>query len=73
MGGFNPAAMIAFVLGVLPNVPGFLHQAGAFGDGVVPGFFDTIYTYAWFVGFFLSGALYLGLMKAMPGDASSES
>jgi len=72
-GGFNPAALIAFTLAVLPNVPGFLHQAGAFGDGVVPGVFDTIYTYAWFVGFLLAGGLYLGLMKAMPGPASSES
>ncbi len=62
-GGFNPAALLAFVVAVLPNVPGFLHQAGAFGDGVVPAVFDTIYTYAWFVGFFLAGAIYLVLMR----------
>jgi NCS1 family nucleobase:cation symporter-1 len=72
-GGFNPAAIVAFVLAVLPNVPGFLHQAGAFGDGVVPGAFDTIYTYAWFVGFFIAGGLYLVLMKAMPNTSTSES
>ena len=72
-GGFNPAALIAFVLAVIPNVPGFLHQAGAFGDGVVPGVFDTIYTYAWFVGFFIAGGLYLVLMKASSGSTSSES
>ena len=72
-GGFNLAAIVAFVLAVLPNVPGFLHQAGAFGDGVVPVAFDTIYTYAWFVGFFIAGGLYLALMKAMPNTSSSES
>jgi nucleobase:cation symporter-1, NCS1 family len=63
-GGFNPAALLAFALAVLPNIPGFLHQAGAIGDGVLPPIFDTIYTYAWFVGFGLAGALYLGMMKA---------
>jgi NCS1 family nucleobase:cation symporter-1 len=68
-GGYNPAAMLAFVLAVLPNVPGFLHQAGAFGDGVVPAAFDAVYTYAWFVGFFLAGALYLVLMHLIPHDS----
>ena len=68
-GGFNPVALLAFGLAVLPNIPGFLHQAGAFGDGVVPAVFDTIYTYAWFVGFFIAGGLYIALMKA-PGSGS---
>lgn len=64
-GGFNRAAMLAFVVAVAPNVPGFLHQAGAIGDGVLPVLFDDIYTYAWFVGFLLAGGLYLGLMRVM--------
>ena len=67
-GGFNPAALVAFAAAVLPNVPGFLHQAGLFGDGVVPPVFDTIYTYAWFVGFFLAGTLYLVLMRLLFPD-----
>lgn len=58
-GGFNPIALVALVIAVLPNVPGFLHQAGAVG--YVPPVFDTLYTYAWFVGFFVAGALYLAL------------
>lgn len=62
-GGFNRAAIVAFALGVLPNVPGFLHQAGAIGDGVLPALLDEVYTYAWFVGFLISGALYLVLMR----------
>ncbi|TVQ95031.1 MAG: nitrate reductase [Deltaproteobacteria bacterium] len=61
-GGFNPIALIALVLAILPNVPGFLHQAGALG--YVPPAFDTLYTYAWFVGFFIAGGLYLALSYA---------
>jgi len=61
MGGFNPVAIVAFVVAVLPNLPGFLHKAGAVES--VPPIFDTIYTYAWFVGFFIAGGLYLGGMK----------
>ena len=60
-GGFNPAAMIALGVAVLPNLPGFLHAAGAVAQ--VPAFFDELYKYAWFVGFFVAGGLYLALMK----------
>ncbi len=59
--GWNPIAIVALVIGVLPNLPGFLHAAG-FVDSV-PAAFDTIYTYAWFVGFGLSGGLYGLLMR----------
>ena len=65
--GYNPAAIIALVVGVLPNVPGFLKSAG-FITGE-KNFFDSLYVYAWFIGFGLSAALYAGLMKAMPRRA----
>ncbi len=55
-GGWNPVALIALCLGVLPNIPGFLHAAGVVEQ--VPAVFDTIYTYAWFVGFSISGLVY---------------
>jgi NCS1 family nucleobase:cation symporter-1 len=65
--GINLAAIIALVLGVIPNVPGFLQSAGFIGDPKGPkNFFDEIYVYAWFIGFGLSAAIYLGLMKVMP-------
>ncbi|MEX1363410.1 MAG: NCS1 family nucleobase:cation symporter-1 [Nannocystaceae bacterium] len=67
--GFNRAALVAFAVGVLPNIPGFLHQAGAIGDGVIPAVFDDVYTYAWFVGFLLSGGLYLALMRMWYPDS----
>ncbi len=57
--GWNPIALIALAVGVAPNVPGFLAQAGALSS--VPTFFRSLYTFAWFVGFVLSGGLYLGL------------
>ncbi len=61
--GFNPAAMIALFIAVLPNVPGFIHAAGIV-DRVAP-VWDQIYNYAWFVGFLLGGCLYLALMKVL--------
>lgn len=67
--GFNPIAILALVVGVLPNVPGFLAQAGFLES--VPGVFKSIYTYAWFVGFFLSGGLYTLLSKGCRGPEAS--
>ncbi|MDP6762914.1 MAG: NCS1 family nucleobase:cation symporter-1 [Planctomycetota bacterium] len=60
-GGVNPVAMLALVIGVAPNVPGFLAEAG-FVDSV-PALFASVYTYAWFVGFALAGAVYTIGMK----------
>ncbi|MCC6809909.1 MAG: NCS1 family nucleobase:cation symporter-1 [Deltaproteobacteria bacterium] len=55
-GRVNAVAMVALVLGILPNVPGFLKSAHITSGP--PSFFDGIYVYAWFIGFFLSGAIY---------------
>ena len=64
-GGVNPKAMIALVVAILPVVPGFVRAAMTPG-GVVPNptLFDHLYTYAWFVTFALSAAIYLALMHA---------
>lgn len=50
--GTNWVAIRALVIGVLPNVPGFLKASGITSGP--PDFFDTLYPYAWFVGFFLA-------------------
>jgi len=64
-GGFNPVALVALVVAVLPNIPGFLAQAKFLHD--VPEIFTVLYTYAWFVGFFLAGALHwAGMMLFRP-------
>jgi nucleobase:cation symporter-1, NCS1 family len=61
--GWNPAAIAAFLAGVLPNLPGFLNAAfpAAF-PGVGAGF-KTVYTYAWFVGVALAAIVYGALMR----------
>lgn len=58
--GWNMRAVIAMVLGVLPNLPGFLKAAG-FIASTAP-VFDTLYTYAWFVGLAISAVIYYVLM-----------
>ena len=61
--GYNPVAILALIVGVLPNIPGFLHAAGLVNN--VPPIFDTLYTYAWFIGLPISGILY-GLLQKRP-------
>ncbi|MBI5540754.1 MAG: NCS1 family nucleobase:cation symporter-1 [Bacteroidia bacterium] len=61
--GFNKAAIIALLLGILPNVPGFLVTINLVGKNSVPEIISHLYNYAWFVGFFVSGILYLLMMK----------
>ncbi|RYY24195.1 MAG: nitrate reductase [Sphingomonadales bacterium] len=62
-GAWNPAALIAFAAGVLPNLPGFLATAapGVFSFG---GFWMGIYTWAWFVGLGIALIVYTLLMRA---------
>lgn len=61
--GWNPAALVAFTLGVLPNLPGFVHTAfpGILPD-IIP-LFAHIYTFAWFVGVFIAMTVYYLLMR----------
>ena len=54
--GVNPVAVVALVVGILPNLPGFLKAAG-FMKGE-PNFFDSLYVYAWFVGLGIAGLVY---------------
>ena len=61
--GFNIAAIIALLAGVLPNVPGFLLQIKVISGDTFPVWISDLYHYAWFVGFFLSGFVYWILMK----------
>lgn len=62
--GFSLAALGAFMLAVLPNLPGFLSQVGAIHH--VPALFKIIYPQAWFIGFGLAFFLYLLFRKISP-------
>jgi NCS1 family nucleobase:cation symporter-1 len=63
-GGFSIAALLAFLLAVLPNLPGFLARIHAVEN--VPAFFTGIYPQAWFIGFGLAFGLYLLFRKISP-------
>jgi NCS1 family nucleobase:cation symporter-1 len=63
--GINWRAMIALLLAIAPVAPGFLRAATTPGGQVAqPNFFDTLYTYAWFVTFALGFVVYYVLMKS---------
>ncbi|MBC3929958.1 NCS1 family nucleobase:cation symporter-1 [Undibacterium sp. CY21W] len=61
--GWNMAAVIAFAIGVIPNIPGFLNAAFPASFPEVSAMLKTIYTYAWFVGLAISGIVYFVLMR----------
>jgi nucleobase:cation symporter-1, NCS1 family len=61
--GFNWMAVIALILGILPNVPGFLTTVNLVSNTTFPSWMNQLYNYAWFVGFFVSGFTYLLLMR----------
>lgn len=74
--GWNWLAVAAFLIGVLPNLPGFLNAAFPNTFPMISAALKVIYTYAWFVGLALSALSYLILMKlrqpsvAVPSMAS---
>ncbi len=56
--GWNWIAITALLLGVLPNVPGFLNAAFPQSFPGVGAFFKGVYTYAWFVGLAIAAVVY---------------
>lgn len=67
-GGFNWKAIVALLMGILPNLPGFL---GTIKAVTVPKIWMDLYSYAWFVGFFLSFATYAVLSWGSRGAEES--
>jgi len=63
--GFNTKAVIALISGILPNVPGFLLTIKLISAETFPQWVSHLYNYAWFVGFFVSGILYMLMMKGI--------
>jgi NCS1 family nucleobase:cation symporter-1 len=62
--GFNIPAIAALLIGILPNVPGFLVAIRAISTDAVPAWIAHLYHYAWFVGFLVSGIAYMLLMQS---------
>lgn len=62
--GVNSFAILALVLGVIPNIPGFLANVGLFtASGPVTDMVVNLYNYAWFIGLGISGVAYYLLMR----------
>ena len=65
--GWNWVAVLAFVLGVAPNIPGFLNAAF---PAVFPGvgeLFKQLYAYAWFIGLAIAAVVYrIGMAGKVP-------
>ncbi|XP_059667538.1 purine-uracil permease NCS1 [Cornus florida] len=67
-GGYNLAAMIALVFGILPVIPGFLEKVGILSS--IPASFLVIYNNAWFFSFFSAGILYW-ILSCLKGKQNS--
>ena len=62
--GVNPIAILALVIGVMPNIPGFLANIGLFTlSGPVTDMIVNLYNYAWFTGLGISSVVYYLLMR----------
>lgn len=68
--GWNLRAVVALCCGVLPNVPGFLAQIGVVAADRFPTL-NTLYHYAWFIGFAVAGATYYALMARSQARAQT--
>lgn len=64
--GISYVAPAALVAGILPSLPGFLATIHVIDAPHVAPFLLTLYSYAWFVGFGISFALYIALRKLAP-------
>jgi NCS1 family nucleobase:cation symporter-1 len=56
--GFHLPALIATVLGILPNIPGFLATTHWLPNESVPTWMVSLFHAAWFVGFIVAGLAY---------------
>ena len=62
--GYNRYAIIALLVGILPNIPGFLTTTYIINQENVWPWLSNLYNYAWFVGFAVSSTVYYRLMKS---------
>jgi NCS1 family nucleobase:cation symporter-1 len=65
-GGFSWVAIVAFLAGALPSLPGFLATIKLIDGSQVPELLLSLYGYAWFIGFGVAFVVYLGLRRLAP-------
>jgi NCS1 family nucleobase:cation symporter-1 len=56
--GWNPQALVAFVLGVLPCLPGYLAVSGVIDKSGMPAIWLTLFDAGWFFSLAVAGAYY---------------
>ena len=61
--GWNPAALIAFAVPVVINLPGFLHSAFPVAFAGTPLLFVRLYDWAWFIGIATALVIYAAIMR----------
>jgi NCS1 family nucleobase:cation symporter-1 len=64
--GFSIPALIALIVAVLPNLPGFFATVNWIDPMHVSSFFRELYNFAWLVGFAIAFIVYLALRKLAP-------
>jgi NCS1 family nucleobase:cation symporter-1 len=70
--GWNPRAILAFFLALVPSLPGLAVSVNPAVDHVPPIGFQNVYTMSWLVGLVIAGAVYLGLSVVFPPPARLE-
>jgi NCS1 family nucleobase:cation symporter-1 len=64
--GVSYVAIIAFILGALPSLPGFLVTVNMLDASSVPVALVNLFNYSWFIGFAVAFVAYLVLRKLAP-------
>lgn len=65
--GWNLPAWISLLVGLVPVVPGFLVEVGVVSASSIPTFWSALYSYAWFLTFFLAFGSYWCMAKLRGG------
>jgi len=61
--GWNPMAVIAFLVGVLPCLPGYLAVSGVIDKGSLPPLLLGLFDFGWFFSLAVAGAVYFVTAK----------
>jgi NCS1 family nucleobase:cation symporter-1 len=64
--GFSYVAIVSFLLGALPSLPGFLVKVKRLDANHVPVLLVNLFDYSWFIGFAVAFVFYLMLRKLAP-------
>lgn len=64
--GYNPCALLALMVGIAPNLPGFLTSVKVLPDPA-GGALLSVYSYSWFIGLLLASVVYVIGMRVAWG------